>query len=496
MGTICIYAIKSAICLTMLFIPYLLLMRHETYFRLNRILLLAVMLLSLLLPLVNISQFASFYSEPLTVVETAIVLADIPIATVMDDTAATHTFTFGWAELVVTVCLLGMAVCFTAKLSGLLRMYSFMRKGNIWTSKEDGIRIYCHLSDVPSFSWMHSIVISQNDYNAHKQEIITHEKGHIIYRHSLDVCVISIIEVLQWFNPFVWILSSELRDVHEYEADRYVLEQGVNARSYQMLLIKKAVGSVSYAFANSFNHSLLKNRITMMMKKKSNPWSRTKVLYVAPAAMLALSAFATTEFENSANAIDDAKVSNLVSEMNLKSTDFVSLVTKNTESTPTKVNVPSVEKESQHAESDVPATSVAEQPVAKDTTKVYSMVEELPEYSEGQEDMFKYLALNLKYPTDALNKGIEGRVYVKLTIDKAGNVADMKVVKSVHPSLDAEAIRCIKGLNKWKPGKIKGKPVSSYFTIPVCFRLNSNSPLQNKQEEKVNAPEVTVHRYR
>lgn len=496
MGTICIYAIKSAICLTMLFIPYLLLMRHETYFRLNRILLLAVMLLSLLLPLVNISQFASFYSEPLTVVETAIVSADIPVATVMDDTATPHTFTFGWAELVVTVCLLGMAICFTTKLSGLLRMYSFMRKGNIWTIKEDGIHIYCHLNDIPSFSWMHSIVISQNDYNAHKQEIITHEKGHIIYRHSLDVCIISIIEVLQWFNPFVWILSSELRDVHEYEADRYVLEQRVNARSYQMLLIKKAVGSVSYAFANSFNHSLLKNRITMMMKKKSNPWSRTKVLYVVPMAMLALSAFATTEFKNRVNAIDNAKVSNLVSDMSQKSADFVSLVTKSTESASMKVNAPSVEKETQHAELDVPATSVAEQSVPKDTTEIYSMVEELPEYSEGQEGMFKHLALNLKYPTDALNKGIEGRVYVKLTIDKTGNVADIKVVKSVHPSLDAEAIRCIKGLSKWKPGKIKGKPVSSYFTIPVCFRLNSNSPLQNKQEEKANVPEVTVHCYR
>lgn len=496
MGTICIYAIKSAICLTMLFIPYLLLMRHETYFRLNRILLLAVILLSLLLPLVNISQFASFYSEPLTVVETAIVSADIPVATVMDDTAATHTFTFGWTELVVTVCLLGMAVCFTAKLSGLLRMYSFMRKGNIWTSKEDGIRIYCHLCDVPSFSWMHSIVISQNDYNAHKQEIITHEKGHIAYRHSLDVCIISIIEVLQWFNPFVWILSSELRDVHEYEADRYVLEQGVNARSYQMLLIKKAVGSVSYAFANSFNHSLLKNRITMMMKKKSNPWSRTKVLYVAPAAMLALSAFATTEFKNSVNAIDDAKVSNLVSDMDLKSTDFVSFATRNTESTPTKVNIPSVEKETQHAELDASATSVEEQPVAKDTTEVYAIVETAPEYPGGQEGMFRYLAKNLKYPTEAISKGITGRVLLQLTINKNGNIADVKVIKSAHPLLDAEAIRCVRGMDKWKPGTLNGEPVDSTYPIPVSFRLNSNTPSQEEQKEESNAPTVTVTAYR
>ncbi len=496
MGTICIYAIKSAICLTMLFIPYLLLMRHETYFRLNRILLLAVMLLSLLLPLVNISQFASFYSEPLTVVETAIVLADIPIATVMDDTAATHTFTFGWAELVVTVYLLGMTVCFTAKLSGLLRMYSFMRKGNIWTSKEDGIRIYCHLSDVPSFSWMHSIVISQNDYNAHKQEIITHEKGHIIYRHSLDVCIISIIEVLQWFNPFVWILSSELRDVHEYEADRYVLEQGVNAHSYQMLLIKKAVGSVSYAFANSFNHSLLKNRITMMMKKKSNPWSRTKVLYVAPAAMLALSSFATTEFKNSANAIDDAKVSNLLPEMNQKKAISASYETKNAESAQEKTEVHPAERKKQLVELPASVPSVAEQPIAKDTADVFYVIDEMPEYSEGVEGMFKHLAQNMKYPKEAQDKGICGRVCVRLLISKEGNVTDIKVVKSVHPLLDAEAIRCVKGLSKWKPGKVKGTPVSTPFVIPVVFRLNSQKPEQNKDEVKSNAPAVTVTSYK
>jgi TonB family protein len=129
--------------------------------------------------------------------------------------------------------------------------------------------------------------------------------------------MVALCEVLQWFNPFVWLLSSSLSDVHEYEADAEVLRAGVNAHSYQMLLIKKAVGSSSYAFANSFNHSLLKKRITMMMKKKSSPWMRTKALYVIPVAGIALSAFATSEFTNSVELISESKVSNLTSNVQM-----------------------------------------------------------------------------------------------------------------------------------------------------------------------------------
>lgn len=234
----------------------------------------------------------------------------------------------------------------------------------------------------------------------------------------------------------------------------------------------------------------------MMMKKKSNPWSRTKVLYVVPAAMLALSVFATTEFKNSVNVIDDTKVSNLVSDMSLKSTDFVSLVTKNTESTPTKVNVPSVEKEIKHAEPNAPTSPVTEQPMVKDTAEVYAVVETAPEYPGGQEGMFRYLAKNLKYPVEAASKGITGRVLLQLIINENGNIADVKVIKSAHPLLDAEAIRCVRGMEKWKPGTLNGEPVGSTYPIPVFFRLNSKTPSQEEQKEESNVPTVTVTTYR
>ena len=143
---------------------------------------------------------------------------------------------------------------------------------------------------------MRNIVINEKDYDEAGREIVLHEMGHIQGRHSWDVVLLTLVQMLQWWNPLCYVLGISLRDVHEYEADNFVLEQGVSAQGYQLLLIRKAVGSGSYAFANSFNHSLTKKRITMMKKSKSNPWMRSKALYVIPVAALALSAFATPKF--------------------------------------------------------------------------------------------------------------------------------------------------------------------------------------------------------
>ena len=166
----------------------------------------------------------------------------------------------------------------------------------LWHNDEQGVRIYCHSGDVAPFSWMRNIVINEKDYDEAGREIVLHEMGHIQGRHSWDVVLLTLVQMLQWWNPLCYVLGISLRDVHEYEADNFVLEQGVSAQGYQLLLIRKAVGSGGYPFANSFNHSLTKKRITMMKKSKSNPWMKSKALYVIPVAALALSAFATPKF--------------------------------------------------------------------------------------------------------------------------------------------------------------------------------------------------------
>lgn len=324
MGAISIYAIKSAICLALIYIPYMLMLRRETFFRFNRGVLVAILFLSLALPLLNIAPWAFLDQTEVGAMNRAITEVGVPMIEIgaptmelvdeyasSDQLASTSTVSVGWADALVAVYILGAVVVLAVKLAQLLKMLRFMRRGVLWTNKEDGVTVYCHARDVVPFSWMNGIVISERDYNEGGREILLHEKAHIRCGHSYDVCLVAVCEVVQWFNPFVWLMSSSLSDVHEYEADAEVLNCGVDARSYQMLLIKKAVGSSSYAFANSFNHSLLKKRIAMMLKKKSSPWMRAKALYVIPMAGIALCAFATSEFANSAELISESKVNDL-----------------------------------------------------------------------------------------------------------------------------------------------------------------------------------------
>ena len=120
--------------------------------------------------------------------------------------------------------------------------------------------------NISPFSWMNHIVISRTDLEENGREILCHEMAHITNHHSIDLVLADICILLQWFNPASWLIKSELQNVHEFEADETVIRNGIDAKNYQLLLIKKAVGSRLYSIANSFNHSKLKKRITMMMK--------------------------------------------------------------------------------------------------------------------------------------------------------------------------------------------------------------------------------------
>ena len=288
-----------------MYIPFLLMLRNESFFRFNRVVLLVIVVLSLVLPLCDVH----FLSLNLLMAEEqggGIVDVGIPVY-VMDGVAVDEVAealpedegflsSVNWWAVAAWIYIIGMAVTICIKLVQLTMLYRTIHRGVLWTERKDGVRIYCHAGDITPFSWFNTIVIGEEDYEENAQVILRHEIGHIVNYHSLDVILINVCEIIQWCNPLSWILASSLRDVHEYEADDAVLASGVDAHRYQLLLIKKAVGSSSYAFANSFNHSLLKKRITMMVSKKSNPWMRTKALYIIPVALVALSAFATPEF--------------------------------------------------------------------------------------------------------------------------------------------------------------------------------------------------------
>ena len=300
MNDILLYSLKSALVLVMLYVPYILMLRKERFFRTNRIILLSILFFSLVLPVCNFSKMA-ISSE-------SVVQVARPIYVQMQEEQAisnrsslivvqTQSEFFNRKMLLPCILIIGMMVMALVRLLQMVNMQSVVKRGCLWSKEKADCTIYCHAGDVSPFSWMKSIVINEKDYMENGYQIILHEKGHILYHHSLDILLLTIVQILQWWNPLVYIFGNSLRDVHEYEADNYVLKAGVNIQEYQTLLISKALGSGTYVFANNFKHSLIKNRITMMMKKNTSKWAYGKTFYFFPFVALALCVFASPKAE-------------------------------------------------------------------------------------------------------------------------------------------------------------------------------------------------------
>ena len=307
MSAFLIYAIKSAILLILLFVPGIFLMFKEKMFRFNRMTLLAILMLSLVLPLCNFSRLSMDNMPAVQAIEQGLIQAGIPVEIpnyISTEDITSQEKPFPWFYVVSILYGIGVMTILCIRLREVLSMGLIIRRGSIWAKDDDGIRIYCHAENVAPFSWLRNIVISEADYKENGREIILHEKAHILYHHSADILLLTLVEAVQWWNPFVYLLGMYLRDVHEYEADDYVLQQGISCHAYSELVIRKAVGANSYTFANNFNHSLTKKRINMMHKTKPKGSRRSRVLYVLPMIALALSAFATPEFKTASNFIE------------------------------------------------------------------------------------------------------------------------------------------------------------------------------------------------
>ena len=548
MTDVLMYALKSAFVLFLLYVPYTLLLHRDSFFRLNRFVLLGVLLLSLVLPLCNVSWLSMdrqpvVHAAQMQMVEIGIPVNVLPQDDVVEEVSASSSFTlFG---LLTLIYIIGMAVVLLLRLwqMGSLRLQ--LRRGSLWRHSEDGITVYCHADRVAPFSWMNSIVISEEDYAESGREIILHETGHIRFHHSWDVLLLTLVQMVQWWNPLAYMAGISLRDVHEYEADDYVLRQGVSASAYQMLLLKKAVGYGSYTFANNFNHSLTKKRITMMRKSKSNPWMRSKALYVIPVAALALSAFATPEIvspiegmvsepeskgmenyltgqaameENRQNAatmeilktpvagnrlpadatyyVDGEKMERGIAVRRIVDGREVVLITRKGENGKETVTVVGSSKNDAVDEAKALLRKEGVQQLnvknegANDNDSIYNVVSENAEFPGGNMAASNWISKNMTYPEECRKQGIEGRVVIKFVVNKDGSIVDAEAVKSPHPALAEEGLRVVKSMPKWKPAKEGGKVVRSRFNIPIVFKLSGKKPQSaSAQPQKPQSPQ-------
>lgn len=648
MITFFLYLMKSVLCLALFYPFYMVLLSRETFHRFNRMALISILLASVIIPACRItteepmllSQLYQRWEHWLTGQEAvaATVVADagwadmeLAMPFIDDAPEVAPVFSPGdflsehWGDLLFLLYVAGILFLIGRHAASLVRLFSLLRQGKM-QRLDDGTRLYLHQqSDIAPFSWMKYIVISEADYRENGRQIVAHEQAHISNHHSWDLLLVEVCLLAQWFNPAAWLLRQELQNVHEYEADDTVLRQGINAKEYQLLIIKKAVGARLYSLANSLNHSSLKQRLTMMMKEKSHPWARLKYLYVLPLAAISMVAFAHTEAANNSNGISEAKGTEvsandqtsmakfsekgrkvlivvdgelaaiqdseqndyteedlaglggiapeeiaqiemikkpkilaqwnvpgateaiLVTTKKAKAADETAEAAKekftvtvndageysygpmgstlkkgtlddiyqyirdmqrklqadgegrhflvNVEASP-KAPRESVEKVKETLRKAWALRITYSQKEEKETVvdhliligkpkhnekegnieveraeEVFMIVENMPEFPGGNAELMKYLATNIKYPTEAKLKGEQGRVVVSFIVGKDGKLRDFEVKRSVSTTLDAEAIRVCKTMPAWKPGTQRGQAVDCRFTLPVSFSL-------------------------
>ncbi len=455
------YAIKSAIFLSIMYIPYMLILRKESFFHFNRILLVSIMLLSLILPLCDFHSL-SIENNP---IQHGMIIIGTPTAVMENGGNATMTESFNWFVLIIYLYIIGVIATLIWKIVQLAVLYRTIHNCVLWKDEQDGITIYCHAQDIAPFSWLNTIVISEDDYNNNATEILRHELGHIMHHHSLDIILANIIQTIQWWNPFSWLIASSLCDVHEYEADHDVLTSGVNIYQYQTLLIRKAVANTTYTFANNFNHSLLKRRIAMMVKEKSNPWMRTKALLVVMMATITLCSFSTPELH---------KQVGIIAEKMQETNEKILRIIKRIEYLQ-QLRIPEdkiakiIAKKKERTEKHTVERRETVKSNTEETNKVFDVVDEMPEFPGGMQALIQYLTNTVKYPEESESKGEQGRVICTFVVEADGKVSNTMIAKGVTPALDKEAERVVRSMPNWTPGKLNGQNVRVKYTLPVTF---------------------------
>ena len=468
-----VYSLKVSVFLIAFYLMFKLLMSRETLHRANRFLILGTMLLSFALPFCHLTVSADSPAVVSRSVSQSVVMLEEVIVG-----GGTATRAIDWRTAAVIAFYAGIAVCFVRMIVSIIGVLRIVRRGQRQQLDDGSVLVVVDNEQAP-FSWVKYIIISRKDHEENLQQVLAHEQAHIRYRHSIDLLVCDVLCCLQWFNPAIWLLRQELCAVHEYEADKAVLDSGINAKQYQILLIKKAAGGKWYSIANSFNHSKLKYRITMMSRKKSSGWTMVKALYVLPIAAFAAIAFANcskTEGEGNKNLTDlltDEQYQRLVdaARENGFQSGEIPFVNENGElktlylhSDGTLTQITKDEPKMEKAAEDYKV-------LPNFSKDIFLVVEEMPEFPGGDLEMRKFIAMNVQYPEEAKEEKISGKVFVQFVVNEEGNVENVGIARSVDPFLDKAAMDAVKSMPQWKPGKQSGKNVKVGFVVPINFQI-------------------------
>ena len=404
--------IKANVVLVVLFGFYQLISAGDTFFKWRRLSLLTVYVLSLLLPTIDLSVLVN-ETAPLGNIlpRMAYNLPEVMVQPTRD--------AFDWHQLAVWLYA-GVALVLLLRVFWQVVVVCRLAQRSERATLH-GTAVCLLTGDYSPFSFFRWIFVNPvNKSPSQVKQILTHEQTHVAQWHSVDALLSQLFVAAFWFNPVAWLMRLQVRNNLEYLADRSVISGGTDKKAYQYHLLAVAYRTNVATITNNFNVLPLKRRIMMMNKQASNPRARFKYLLFVPLAIALLAMNSTTIRAN-----------------------VQKKVVKTTKTTKK----------------------------ADASNKVYEVVEQMPTFPGGDAALMKYLAENIKYPVSAQKAKEQGRVVVQFIVEKDGAVTGVKTVRSVTPVLDAEAVRVIKAMPKWTPGRQGGQPVRVNYNVPVSFRL-------------------------
>lgn len=475
-------------------------MRKETFFKLSRIALLFIVIASVIIPFIylpkSIHPIVPIKLEPIfqsnSIVERPVKTNEIPSVT-KSSIPVSNTIqptVFSTKTIVLFVYLTGVFISLLLFFYSIGSVILLIRKSR--KSDLNGIHLMIVNDDIPAFSFRRYILISQHDYGTNSEAILTHELSHIRQGHFYDLMLMELVKIIYWFNPLVYCMDSDLKDIHEFQADEHTINSGIDATKYQLLIIQKCVGQQQFALANSFNHCQIKNRITMMNKSKTNKAWCWKVATFLPLLALLLMAF--------------GKRGEIVPEkINLPGKVIVPtiIIQKQNEQFSRKIEIKkdgnyvdnklfSLEeiamkgKEWYKASNDwilllvdesIPLSRIDE---VRGTLKNYFVVQstvgsddfiyfigdvsESAKFTQGKFD--DWISRQLKNYPEIISKGKETKVRLSYSfiIGKEGKVRDAHIVKeSGYPEVDAAFEKILSQIPDWIPAKRDGASVSVYY---------------------------------
>ena len=488
MATFIIYAIRWAVTLTLLYSLYRLLLRRETFHRLNRAVLLAILVVSPLLPLVPL------HTDTPTAMDAVLARIEVPLTSLpSDENAAGNALaaqesegaTSGlWLRYGAYIYLIGIAVALATYLFRVLTLVRVIRRSRRIDHPmvPDDVRLMLDMRITQPSSWMHWIFIGPIDLKQNAETVLRHELAHVRLKHSWDVVLCDLTCRLLWCLPFAWMLRQDLVDVHEFQADEAVLRGGVTIDEYEHLLVRKAVQTQVLPIMNTLRRGALKKRFAMMHSGPSSRWSRLKLLYLVPALVACLWVSAQAEEYNT------YLNGKLVTQEEIVAID---------PSTIERVDVIHSQKKVFVEAATEPVDTGGVMPGVKPEDAYFDMVEQMPQFPGGDAAFNQYMAQHVRYPKVAAENGVVGSVQVQFIVEADGRITHVHAIDAPsgetdakvyaygdldkHPSQkeDDEGHRALReaaeelfrGMPPFEPGRQNGKPVRVQMTRTVNYDL-------------------------